>query len=739
MMNSKMSRKIIKIATAVIVILLISSVSAGAITPYTTYTYNVNGEMAQSPHAYVPDRQINSDTIRDGLSSGKGSVNASVKYEADKFGTLSSPNDIFVDNLNHVYIADTGNSRIVCLDENYYLRLIIKDFVNNNGVDDSLSKPKGVYVTDTEIYVADTENNRIVIFDKVGNFVDIVPEPASEVFPEASVYLPIALAVDHAGRIYVVSSSTNYGVISLNRDGSFNGFIGPQKVTIDPIEYMWRMFQSEEQRAKGVKYVPTEYNNITIDNDGFLYVTTSSIDESQQQAAIQSRSRSDTYAPVKKLNPNGSDVMNRTGFYPPSGEVSVENKTTAESSIKGASQIIDVALGPCNMWSIIDKKRNKVFTYDENGNLLFIFGDIGKQLGQISENGLAAIAYQGTNILLLDSADASITVYKRNAYGDLIAEALQNEIDKQYGKTVQYYTGILQYNNNYDAAYIGIGQSLYRDGKYVDAMKYFKDAYDTTNYSAAYSEYRKEWADKNFLWIPIIIIVICVALSQFFKYAGKVNKKGVAYKEKRSLREEFMYGFHVIFHPFDGFWDIKHEKRASVKGATFILIITVLTFIYNAVGKSYLLDPYYKGISFPVTIMSVLLPVFLWAVSNWCLTTLFDGEGSFKDVYIATCYSLLPLPMLIIPATAASNIVTNNEVGLISMITSFAFIWTILLLFFGMMVIHDYTIGKNVITSIGAVVGMAIIMFLGILFSSLVQTVFYFGYKIYVELQFRWA
>ncbi|MBQ7500169.1 MAG: YIP1 family protein [Clostridia bacterium] len=239
--------------------------------------------------------------------------------------------------------------------------------------------------------------------------------------------------------------------------------------------------------------------------------------------------------------------------------------------------------------------------------------------------------------------------------------------------------------------------------------------------------------------MPIIIIAICVAVSQFFKYANRVNKRGMKYKEKRGIWEEFLYGFHVIFHPFDGFWDIKHEKRASVKGATFILIITILTFIYNAVGQSYLMNPYYNGISFLVTIMSVLLPVILWTISNWCLTTLFDGEGSFKDVYVTTCYSLLPLPMLIIPATLASNIVTNNEISLITLLTSFAFIWTGLLLFFGMMVIHDYTIGKNILTSLASVVGMAFIMFLGILFSNLVQKVFYFGYNIYVELKFRWA
>lgn len=260
-------------------------------------------------------------------------------------------------------------------------------------------------------------------------------------FPEASVYTPVAVATDAAGRVYVVSSTTNYGVISLNRDGSFNGFIGPQKVTIDAWDYFWRMFQTAEQKKSNVQYVPTEYNNLTIDADGFLYVTTSSIDAAQQQAAIQSKSKADTYAPVKKLNPSGTDVMNRNGFFPPSGEVDVYNGTgNKDITISGASKIVDVALGPNGMWSIIDQKRSKVFTYDSNGVLLFVFGDIGDQVGNIQN--LQAIAYQGSNILLLDSTNNTITVYKRTSYGDLIANALQNTEDQNYDAAVNYYTAI---------------------------------------------------------------------------------------------------------------------------------------------------------------------------------------------------------------------------------------------------------------------------------------------------------
>ena len=731
-----MKKKLLRVALlATLLLAIIGTFSVSALTPYSTYTYDVFGNPAKSPDAYVPWKVIDTNTIVQSLKD-EAIPNAAIKYDASNFTAINTPKDVFVDNLNHIYIADTENNRILALDENGNLRTIISTFVNSQGVQDSLTKPAGVYVTDTEIYVADTDNARIVIFDKIGNFVHIVPQPKSEVFPEASVYKPIAVAVDQAGRIYVVSSTTNYGVISINRDGSFNSFIGPQKVSYNAFQIFWRAFQTEEQIAKSVKYVPTEYNNVTIDSSGFLYVTTSSIDAEKQQSAITSRSRADTYAPVKKLNPSGSDVMNRTGFYPPSGEVTVNNMATAENSISGASTIVDVALGPCGMWSIIDQKRSKVYTYDEDGNLLFIFGDIGDQIGQISNVSLCSIAYQGSNILLLDKTTGSIAVYKRTKYGDLIASALQNKQDRQYEKAVDYYISILQYNNNYDSAYVGIGQNLYNDGEYVSAMKYYKYAYDTENYSDAFTMYRKDLIEKYIYLVPIVIIVLCVAISKFNGYAKRKNKKGQVYKEKRSLWEEFIYGFHVIYHPFDGYWDLKHEKRGSIKGATLILVITILAFLYQALGKGYLFNPYYTGISFVMEIASVALPVALWVLSNWCLTTLFDGEGSLKDVYVTTCYALLPLPMMIVPATILSNVLTLDEQTLMTLLISIGFIWAGMLIFFGMMVIHDYSIGKNILTTIGAVVGMAFIMFVGILFTGLIQKVFYFGYNIYVELSY---
>ena len=134
---------------------------------------------------------------------------------------------------------------------------------------------------------------------------------------------------------------------------------------------------------------------------------------------------------------------------------------------------------------------------------------------------------------------------------------------------------------------------------------------------------------------------------------------------------------------------------------------------------------------------SILPPVFLWVISNWCFTTLFDGEGSLKDIYIATCYALFPLPPFLILTTLLSNIVTVDEAGLLTLALGVSLFWCGFLLFFGMQVIHDYTLFKNILTTLATIIGMVFIMFLAVLFTSLVTKIVGFVYNIIIELSYR--
>ena len=706
---------------------------------YTTYTYSIHGQALESPDAYTPEKVINSQTL--GLTVA-----------------INTPKDLFVDYNNRVYICDPVNNRILVLDK-YMSRVVmtISSFTNGNGVADALSGAEGVFVTkgtlskEGEIFVADTNNKRIVVFNYDGSFNRLYNEPESEVFDSDAIYSPVALAVDSSGRIYVVSRTTYEGVIALNADGSFSSIVASQKVTTNVFQAIWSRFQTAAQRAQNEKNLSDAFNNITIDESDMIYVTTDTINEGSQQSAINGKSKSGDYAPVKKLNPEGDDIMRRNGFYPPSGEVSVKSGLTSTNTGRpsGASKIVDVALGQEGTWSIADQKRSHIYTYDKNGNLLFIFGDMGSQIGNIKK--ISALSYQYVDedlfsegnsgkLLVLDEENNSITVYKRTEYGDILMKALNHTNNKEYDKAVDDWEDILQRNNNYDAAYVGIGDALYREGKWQEAMKMYKTAYDVDSYSSAFKMYRKDLVSKYIFLIIAVAVALIFGIAKFIGFAGKVNDRTAVKKGKKNFGEEILYAFHVSMHPFDGFWDLKHEKRGSVRGALFWLAMVIIAFVYQSFGTGYAISGS-TNTSAAQSIISqalgVVVPLMLFVTANWCLTTLFDGEGSFKDVFIAMCYAISPLSYLTVAATIVSNFVTNSESGFVTLLMGLGWAWTILLIVLGMMTTHDYSLFKNGLTLIGTIVGMAIIMFLMILFSGLLIKMASFVSNIATELSFR--
>ena len=714
-------KKITTILCVVFSVIMIAScmvLPASASSAYQTYTYSIDGYALYSPDAYTAEKNV--DAAYMGLDLN-----------------LDNPGDMICDDQQNVYIADTANNRIVVLDRYYKLKFIINTFRNGQGVMDSLTLPQGVFVSDNYIWVCDTGANRIVVFNRDGSFSRVIEEPESPLFDDNSVYKPVAIAVDKYERLYVVSSTTYQGIIVMTSDGAFTGFIGAQAVTISAWEILWRRFQTDEQRENSEQYVATEYNNIALNGD-FIYVTTSTIDEGSVAASIRGKDKTGKYAPVKLLNQAGTEIMRRNGFYPPSGEIDYSTRSTdASKNIPtGVSRLIDVASGPEQTWSVIDEKRSRIYTYDFDGNLLFAFGDQGANLlGNISS--IEAICYQGNTMLILDKDKKSITVFERTEYGDVLLDAIAAENRQDYTTAINLWTDVLKRNSNFDAAYIGIGQAMYRNGEFEESLEYFEAAYDTINWSNSYKDIRKEFMADYFLFLLLGIVALLVVILLVAKYIGKVNKRIKKADQRRTYWEELLYAFYVMLHPFDGFWDLKHERRGSLRGAITINLIVILTFFYQSIGQGYLMNPYDKYSTIWTQAISVLVPLLLFVTANWCLTTLFEGEGSFKDIYIACSYSMMPIPLLVIPATIYSNFAIATEVELITLVTTISFLWMGVLIFFGTQVTHDYSIVKNLVTILGTVLGMVFIMFIAILFTTLVGKLVSLGTNIVTELQYR--
>ena len=716
-----MKHLFLKIALCAFVALLaFGTVAATAYEPFSTYTYTSEGMVVESPAAYSSlPFVVDSTYMRE-------------QAVCQDFVDILEPTDILAGPDGRIYIVDQKNNQIVVLNKHYKAEACLNVFDSDERDGDTFNAPTGVFVNENYIYVCDTQNSRIVRFNAADySFSKVISQPVSPLMKEDALFLPIAMAIDQYNRMFVLSSSSYEGVIVMDEESNFTGYIGAPKVTSSLIDIIWREFQTEEQRANNITYIPTQFQNIAIDAEGFIYVTSSTVDENKQLANLSAdvAARSGDYAPVRKLNSAGKEITKRNGFFDCGGEV-----VTAFDS-KGVSKIADVACGPEGTFSIIDTRRSRTYTYNSNGDLLFAFGDAGGQIGNI--NSIKGITYQGSNLLLLDYTACAFTVYARTSYGDLLAQALHNDNERLYDQSIDYWLKVLQFNNNFDAAYIGVGKAHYLRGEYKEAMEYLESAYETNYYGKAYAEVRKDWIAK-FIWvIPLVAGAFIFGLVKLFKYTGKVNHKATYKVGKKTYWEELVFAFHLCFHPFDGFWDLKHEKRGSVRGAFTILGMTVLAFYYMSVGRGYLANPTgaYSGLL--VQILSIFLPVALFALGNWCLTTLFDGEGSFKDIFITTSYALSPIPPVLVITTLLTNITSQTGVELVQFINILAFVWAGLLLFLGIQVTHDYSMGKNFITLISTVLSMAVIMFAAVLFSSLVTKMISFVSSIVTEISFR--
>lgn len=716
---------------------MIAAIPAAAYSSYQTYTYDIDGNPISSPDAYTPlDQRIDSGAM--GLSTPLS----------------DNVNDMIVDEKGNVYLADTKNNRIVVLDSSFKSRFELSNF-SNNGIPDSLYEPKGVFPTEERIYVCDTGNSRIVVFDIKGNFLNVIKAPESNLFTDTDLYTPVALAVaptQHGDKLFVVSSTTTQGVIVMKDTGEFESFIGAQKVDISLWDWIWRKLQTDEQKKKSENIIADPYVNIALADDGMLYAV-SDVSPNNLETVIASRgnkSLASDYAPIKLLNQKGDEIMRRNGFWPPVGEIdytAVETNDDYEitgdiveaqknTALGSPSTLIDVAAGPQKTWTTVDQKRSRLYTYDYDGNLLFAFGDKGSQVGNMQR--IVALDYQDEETLLvLDGETSSITVFKITDYGRILMQALQHQNEYKYDLAVNDWREILKRNTNFDAAYIGIGTALARQGKYEEAIEYYKSAYDTDNYSAAFTVVRKEFIEKWVFLIVIVAVVFIFAMSKFFSYAGKVNKSVATSSGPRTFKQEVMYGTHLIFHPFDGFWDLKFEKRGSVRGGIFYIALTVLAFFFQSLAQGYLFNP--RGVYSTIfdQLISVLLPLMLFVIANWCVTTLFEGEGSLKDIFKAVSYSLAPVPFIIVITTIASNWVTKNEMDIVSLVSTISFIWMGMLIVFGVMTTHQYSIGKNIITILATIIGMVFIMFIGVLFSTLLGKVVGFISNIIVEINYR--
>jgi len=216
--------------------------------------------------------------------------------------------------------------------------------------------------------------------------------------------------------------------------------------------------------------------------------------------------RSGADKPIRKLNLMGSDILIRNGDTHVTGDEQWDNA----GGYEGCSMFSDVVALDNGIYFGLDKTRGRLFGYDSQGNIVFIFGGSGNEEGYFCARGAVALDNMGNDLIVLDQTDCSFTIFTPTDYGNLTYKAIAEYDAGDYIKSGETWQEVLNLNGNCDLAYIGIGRSLLRQEKYKEAMKYFKLKYDDDNYSKAYKQYRKQWIEDHILIIIIVLGVLIV-------------------------------------------------------------------------------------------------------------------------------------------------------------------------------------------------------------------------------------
>ncbi len=207
---------------------------------------------------------------------------------------------------------------------------------------------------------------------------------------------------------------------------------------------------------------------------------------------------------------------------------------------------------------------------------------------------------------------------------------------------------------------------------------------------------------------------------------------------KLLTRDKLNYWGYSLLHPFDGFFEIRFRNHGSLLIATCLLVVYAilrcLSFQYTGFVMNMNNIAEMDALSIFISTISVVV---LASVANWTITTLFNGKGKLKDIYVVICYSLTVLIIGDAIVTFASNFVTTEEVMILTSLQMVCYAYFAFLLFAGLGTIHEYSFGGNLLSMVMTVVAAAVILFIGVLLFTMVERMFSFVTSVAEELMRR--
>ncbi|CCY69839.1 YIP1 family protein [Eubacterium sp. CAG:161] len=628
-------------------VMAVLPVAASQATSY-TYTMDDQSEMVRTQDAYLPDR-----TITD-------------------LG-LSDPEDMIIDDNNQAYIVDTGNRRIVIFDLNTekVVKVINKQTVESKDFT-GFDTPKGIFRTNEgEIYVADTGAKTVFRFTKDFEYVRRYDRPTAPIFADTN-YEPSKVAVDSGNNLYIVSEGVYAGIIQLANTGEFLGYFTSNKATLTPQQVFLKIIYTKEQQKKSaaLNTLPSTFSNVYVDKKGTAY-------------SVCMGKGGDL---LKKHSTNGKNMFN--------------------GAIISSDAFTDVTADDNGIIYASDSK-GFIWVYTSSGEVIFSLGEQAEDTdisGLFSSLTTIAVDRDG-NIWTADGKKGFLQSFTPTEYATTIFKALDEYENGDYDDALKDWNYVLQLNQMSVLAHNGVAKAYFNAEKYDKAMEHFEIAGNRDGYSDAFWEVRNKSIQK-WLGTVLVILIILIALKVII---GFIDKNKIIKKKKRALGKvlkntpvigEIGYAFKCAKHPIDRYYDIRVHKNGSMIAATIIYIVFFGVYMLYQTSKGFIYQ-YTKveDMDMGAVVVGFFAILILFIVCNYLVTSITDGDGTLKQVYMIPAYGLMPVMICMLATIGMSYVLTYNESFILTVIMIIGLVWSIAVIFEGLSTVHDYDF-KNTVVSL---------------------------------------
>lgn len=664
---------------------------------YQTFTVSSQG-IVGTQEAYLVNNVISKIKIKD----------------SSDYYTLTSPKELYYEELSgYLYVVDKGSKTVPASILKIKGDFSELEFIGN----DNLKEPEGVFVTnnntadpsDDTIYVADYGLQKVVIFDANSNIIKEFGKPTHPLYGESVIFKPSKIVVDHVGTMYIVDASNGNGLVQLTSDGEFLGYFGAN-YTNPSLSYIIRfMFSSKEQKQKLYRkpIVPT---NMAIDNDGLINTVTKN---------------GGNYS-LKRLNIAGDNLLNPQNIY--------------TSELFG-----DVSVGPINNIYTVSAD-GYVYEYDVNGDLLFAFGGKNNLAGDyigLFNNPISVEVDNNYNLYVIDNN--RITTFVPTEFCNYVHTAINLYQNGLYAASREPWEKVLQLNNMFDLAHRGIAKAYLIEEDYDNALYHFELAKDVNGYSEAYWELRNATL-MNYMGYVVIGIVLLIIIYYILKFLEKKNilisigylKKFFHFLKEKLIKIKFFkeigHFFRMLKHPIDEFYEIKHHKAISVPTAIILYIILFIELILSNIYTGFIFNPVdVETISVLGIFVSSIAVILLFVVCHYLISSIVQGNGKLKHVFISTIASFAPLIIFLPILIIVSRFLTLNESFIYSFSNIVLWGWSFILLFFMIKEIQELEFGETIANILLTAVTMILFVAFGFLLYALASQIFNFVKEFIME------